>query len=73
METFVLRVWVAAEPEAPSDLRGLVDHARTGRSASFAGGRELVEAIELFLEPPPAAPLAGVTRPRRPGNERETG
>jgi hypothetical protein len=58
METFVLRVWVAAEPEAASALRGFVDHSRTGRSASFAGGTGLVEAIELFLEPPPAEPLA---------------
>jgi hypothetical protein len=73
METFVLRVWVAAEPEAPSTLRGLVDHPRTGRSASFAGGTGLVEAIELFLEPRPAEPLAaGMTTPRRPGREPNT-
>jgi hypothetical protein len=73
METFVLRVWVAAEPEAASALRGLVDHPRTGRSASFAGGPGLVEAIELFLEPRPAEPLAaGVTRPRRARRERKT-
>lgn len=72
METFVLRVWVAAEPEAPSDLRGLVDHARTGRSASFAGGRELVEAIELFLGPPAKPLAAGVTGPRWPKIERKT-
>lgn len=58
METFVLRVWVAAEPEAAGALRGLVDHPRTGRNASFAGGAALVEAIELFLAPPPAEPLA---------------
>lgn len=56
METFVLRVWVAAEPEAPSEVRGLVDHARTGRSVSFTGGHALVEAIELFLEPRPPEP-----------------
>ena len=62
METFVLRLWVAAEPEGPSDLRGLVDHPRTGRSASFAGGTGLVEAIELFLEPRPAEPPAGSER-----------
>ena len=73
METFVLRVWVAAEPEASRDLRGLVDHPRTGRSASFAGGTGLVEAIELFLEPCAAEPLAaGATSPRRPGRERKT-
>jgi plasmid stabilization system protein ParE len=70
METFVLRVWVAAEPEAATALRGLVDHPRTGRSASFAGGTGLVEAIELFLEPHPAEPLAAsVTAHRRPGRE----
>jgi hypothetical protein len=68
METFVLRVWVAAEPEAASALRGLVDHPRTGRSASFAGGPGLVEAIELFLEPL----AAGVTGPRRARRERKT-
>lgn len=73
METFVLRVWVAAEPEAASTLRGLVDHPRTGRSAGFAGGPGLVEAIELFLEPRQADPLAeSVTRPRGPGRERKT-
>jgi len=73
METFVLRVWVAAEPEAASPLRGLVDHARTGRSASFAGGTGLVEAIELFLEPRTAETLAAsVTGPRPPGTERKT-
>jgi hypothetical protein len=70
METFVLRVWVAAEPEPASALCGLVDHPRTGRSASFAGGAGLVEAIELFLEPPPAeAPAASVTVPPLPGRE----
>lgn len=57
METFVLRVWVAGEPEAASALRGLVDHPRTGRSASFAGGAGLIEAIELFLEPIEAEPV----------------
>ena len=70
METFVLRVWVAAEPEAASALRGLVEHPRTGRSAGFAGGQDLVSAIELFLEPPPADPLAAsVTTPRLTGTE----
>jgi hypothetical protein len=68
METFVLRVWVAAEPEAAGALRGLVDHPRTGRSTSFAGCPGLVDAIELFLEPPPAErPEVSVTGPRRPG------
>jgi len=72
METFVLRVWVAAEPEAASALRGLVDHARTGRSACFAGGTGLVEAIELFLEPHTAQPLAAsVTGAQRSGRERK--
>jgi hypothetical protein len=73
METFVLRVWVAAEPDAASALSGLVDHPRTGRSARFASGTGLVEAIELFLEPRPAERLeAGVTGPRRPGREWKT-
>ena len=73
METFVLRVWVAAEPEAASTLRGLVDHPRTGRSASFADGTGLVEQVELSLEPRGAEPLAaGVATPRRPRRERKT-
>jgi hypothetical protein len=72
METFVLRVWVAAEPEAANTLRGLVDHPRTGRSASFAGGTGLAQAIELFLDPLPATPLApGVSGARRLGRERK--
>ncbi|HEX4678105.1 MAG TPA: hypothetical protein VH210_02715 [Gaiellaceae bacterium] len=70
METFVLRVWVAAEPEAVGTVRGLVDHPRTGRSARFAGWTGLVEAIELFVDPPPAERLgATATAPRCSGRE----
>lgn len=57
METFVVRVWVAAEPEPAGALRGFVDHSRTGGSASFAGGAGLVEAVEAFLEPRAAEQL----------------
>ncbi len=55
METFVVRVWRAADPEPEgstpwaAQLRGLVEHVGTGTAARFGGGEELLR----FLRRPP--------------------
>jgi hypothetical protein len=49
MQTFVVRVWVPAEPtdaSASGELHGVVEHVATGRSRRFAGADELVSFIE---------------------------
>lgn len=45
MKTFVVRLYVPAEPKPPdtdSSLRGLVEEVGSGRRASFAAGPELL-------------------------------
>ncbi len=52
METFVVRVWRAADPDsvAPNawkpPLRGLVEHVGTGVAARFGGGEELLRFLQ---------------------------
>ena len=51
METFVVRVFVPAGHEQVP-FAGTVEHVRAGRSSSFRGVAELVDAVlgELHLE-----------------------
>lgn len=48
MVTFVVRVWIAAEPEPDAPLRGTVERVATGASEPFAHGDELL----AFLSAP---------------------
>lgn len=53
METFVVRLWLAAEPEAPAqeqELRGQVAHVGSGRSARFVGGDALLKFLRSVRE-----------------------
>lgn len=65
METYVVRVWRAADdgpgfPEAsPAQLRGLVEHVGTGTTARFGGGEELLR----FLRRPPQLRETGQETP----------
>jgi hypothetical protein len=54
MKTFVLRLWIPAEPEADVDppvLRGFVDEVATGSTRRFVGGEQLVALLEEAVEP----------------------
>lgn len=63
METFVIRVWQATDPDggtAPkldSILRGVVEHVASGRSARFRSGEELLSLVASRLEPRDSAHL----------------
>jgi hypothetical protein len=53
-ETFVVRLW---EPQqaaglSPGGLRGLVRHARSGRSATFTDGESLLEFLRAARHAP---------------------
>ncbi len=46
METFVVRVWVPADEAAPrTPMRGIVQHAGTGRVEAFRGSEELLALV----------------------------
>ena len=50
METFVVRVWHAADPEpgipdSRKPLRGFVEHVGTGAATRFGGGAELLRFL----------------------------
>lgn len=52
METFVVRIWIPADSEferAPDVLRGFVEHARSGGSASFTSGEALLASLAVLL------------------------
>ena len=76
METFVLRIWQAANSDggaAPkrNTLRGIVEHVPSGRSARFRSGEELLSLVAARLAPPgttfPSGPMpASVTMPPLP-------
>ena len=49
METFVIRVWVPAEPEPQARLRGFIEHVGLAAETPFASAEQLVAAIEDSL------------------------
>jgi hypothetical protein len=53
VQTFIVRVWVPAEAQRPSpeDLRGIVEHVGSGRSAAFGDAAELVAFLETRDRP----------------------
>jgi hypothetical protein len=55
VETFVVRLWISASEDLRPELRGLVSHSATGRTAPFIGAEELVG----FLRSEPAGPVEG--------------
>jgi hypothetical protein len=55
VETFVVRVFVAAEGE-PVPLRGVVEHVASGSREPFESLDRLISLLETSLSPPdPAA------------------
>jgi hypothetical protein len=57
METFVIRIWQAADSDggtAPKRnvLRGIVEHVPSGRSARFRSGEELLSLVAARLASP---------------------
>jgi hypothetical protein len=50
METFVIRIFVAADTQR-LPLTGIVEHVSAGRSEAFEGGAELLEFVRRELEP----------------------
>jgi hypothetical protein len=59
VKTFVVRLWVAEEGEAPAapGLHGTLEHAGSAHSTAFAGEEQLLELL-----------LAGVTAERATGD-----
>jgi hypothetical protein len=50
VQTFLVRVWTpAGGEEAPSDLRGFVEHVGTGRREAFLSDRDAVAFIRDCL------------------------
>jgi len=52
VETFVVRIWIPGDLEAgraPDELRGFVQHARSGGGASFSNGDELLASLDVLL------------------------
>jgi hypothetical protein len=49
VETFVIRVWIPAEPETDARLRGFVEHVGLAAETPFATAEQLVAAIEQGL------------------------
>lgn len=51
METFVVRVWMPAEPERDGSqrLRGLLEHVCSGERRPFDGSRELIAHLEAAV------------------------
>jgi hypothetical protein len=49
METFLVRIWQPAEPDAPNDgeVRGFVQRARDGREEPFVGVGQLLELLAI--------------------------
>jgi hypothetical protein len=55
MQTFVVRIWSAADGKAETDLppiRGLVEHVASGAKSAFRGAPELVAFLEANAAPP---------------------
>jgi len=56
METFVVRIWTAAERDCDPGafpLRGLVEHVASGAKSAFQGTAELLAFLEASVRPPP--------------------
>ena len=53
-ETFVVRLWEAPQAVGldPGGLRGVVRHARSGRSATFTNGESLLEFLRASRHAP---------------------
>jgi hypothetical protein len=54
VETFVIRVWVPAEPEPQARIRGFVEHVGLGAETPFASAEQLIAAIEEGVRQVPA-------------------
>ena len=51
MQTFLVRVWTpAAGTDVPADLRGVVEHVRSGRRRTFRSERDAVTFIRDCLD-----------------------
>lgn len=61
METFVVRLWRGAE--ADDELRGVVQHVRSGAERPFASARELGVAIRSLGDAQAAAATRRGVRP----------
>ncbi len=65
MKTFVVRVWTPGDPavEEPEALHGLVEHIGSGRSARFAGERELLAFLRGIAAAEPPGPSTPTLTP----------
>jgi hypothetical protein len=64
METFVVRIWIAADSQAgraPDVLRGCVEHVQSGGGATFSSGDELLTSLAVLLTAEPERAMTGRT------------
>ena len=68
MDTFVVRLWMPAEPtpEIAVDPRGVVRHIASGRTATFRDGDQLLALLRELPQPSPAVSEL----PRAPSDRR---
>lgn len=67
METYLVRIWESAQPDAPcGEVRGFVQRVRDGSREPFVGVGQLLERLEIQAA---GSGLRLADRPPRPGGE----